>query len=610
MKIKKLADAFEFMSVIQTIELKEKEMIELFGFVVYYIHRQRSSMNLNSKKEKILVAAIDFGTTFSGYAFSFKHEYKEDPMNIKANNSWFAGSMSLVSLKAPTCVLLSPEKQFLAFGFEAEDKYSELALDEAHQGHYFFKRFKMILAEKKLTRDIQLKDDYGKSCPAKELFAHVIRYLKNHLLETLQTRGTGLDNKDIHWVLTVPAIWIFACAGIESEQLTICLEPEAASLYCQMLPMSRLQGPDANVALKGNLVGGPALKEFQDANKADDLDLHRELETKKRTISPKGTGKVTVKVPVSLVQTFERQTQEKIKDVIQQGSYVGKMNWVGDKLRMETDVFREMFRECIDSLIDHIRDLLKCKELQGLNTLIMVGGFSESDIMQDAFRQAFPDKKIIVPEESGLAVLKGAVLFGHKPQTITERISKYTYGINISPPYVPGEHSPLRKVTIDGVDRVKDVFKKYIEVDQRVKVGEAVTGRHVTIKRNQKEMLLKIFASDQKNPGYVTDDTCEYLGKVVVKLPESEEKLKVEVKMIFGETELMVEAKEQSTGPGFEKKRVKIFGMKYHLKFQICISHFTVHSDFGIQEKQRILSHLKLVDFDKYLTLKVNSVKE
>lgn len=573
-------------------------------------------MNLNSKKEKILVAAIDFGTTFSGYAFSFKHEYKEDPMNIKANNSWFAGSMSLVSLKAPTCVLLSPEKQFLAFGFEAEDKYSELALDEAHQGHYFFKRFKMILAEKKLTRDIQLKDDYGKSCPAKELFAHVIRYLKNHLLETLQTRGTGLDNKDIHWVLTVPAIWSDSAkqfmresandAGIESEQLTICLEPEAASLYCQMLPMSRLQGPDANVALKGNvsfmmgskymiidlgggtaditvherqsdgslrelhkpcggpwggtkidqsflsllikLVGGPALKEFQDANKADDLDLHRELETKKRTISPKGTGKVTVKVPVSLVQTFERQTQEKIKDVIQQGSYVGKMNWVGDKLRMETDVFREMFRECIDSLIDHIRDLLKCKELQGLNTLIMVGGFSESDIMQDAFRQAFPDKKIIVPEESGLAVLKGAVLFGHKPQTITERISKYTYGINISPPYVPGEHSPLRKVTIDGVDRVKDVFKKYIEVDQRVKVGEAVTGRHVTIKRNQKEMLLKIFASDQKNPGYVTDDTCEYLGKVVVKLPESEEKLKVEVKMIFGETELMVEAKEQSTG--------------------------------------------------------------
>lgn len=120
----------------------------IFLYISFTETNQNYNMNLNSKKDKILVAAIDFGTTFSGYAFSFKHDYKDDPMNIKANNSWFAGSMSLVSLKAPTCVLLSPKRDFLAFGFEAEDKYSELALDDEHTDYYFFKRFKMILAEK------------------------------------------------------------------------------------------------------------------------------------------------------------------------------------------------------------------------------------------------------------------------------------------------------------------------------------------------------------------------------------------------------------------------------------------------------------------------------
>ena len=30
-------------------------------------------------------AAIDFGTTFSGYAFSFKHEYNKDPCQVRVS---------------------------------------------------------------------------------------------------------------------------------------------------------------------------------------------------------------------------------------------------------------------------------------------------------------------------------------------------------------------------------------------------------------------------------------------------------------------------------------------------------------------------------------------
>lgn len=106
---------------------------------------------MGDKKDKLLIAAIDFGTTFSGYAFSFKHDYKMDPLKISTNQNWVAGSRGLVSLKAPTCVLLSPQKEFIAFGYEAEDLYSELALDENHYDHYFFKRFKMVLHESRVS---------------------------------------------------------------------------------------------------------------------------------------------------------------------------------------------------------------------------------------------------------------------------------------------------------------------------------------------------------------------------------------------------------------------------------------------------------------------------
>jgi len=34
-------------------------------------------------KDKLMVAAVDFGTTFSGYAFSFRHDYQNNPLDIK-----------------------------------------------------------------------------------------------------------------------------------------------------------------------------------------------------------------------------------------------------------------------------------------------------------------------------------------------------------------------------------------------------------------------------------------------------------------------------------------------------------------------------------------------
>lgn len=47
----------------------------------------------------------------------------------------------------------------------------------------------------------------GKQMKAIKVFSHAIRYLKDHMLKTLEQRGAGLKDKDINWVLTVPAIW-------------------------------------------------------------------------------------------------------------------------------------------------------------------------------------------------------------------------------------------------------------------------------------------------------------------------------------------------------------------------------------------------------------------
>lgn len=110
----------------------------------------------SDKKDKLLVAAIDFGTTYSGYAFSLKHDYQADPSKVSTNQNWFAGSMQLVSLKAPTVVLFDENKKFHSFGYEAENTYTELSLDNEHHNWHYFKQFKMRLHEQKVQTLINM----------------------------------------------------------------------------------------------------------------------------------------------------------------------------------------------------------------------------------------------------------------------------------------------------------------------------------------------------------------------------------------------------------------------------------------------------------------------
>ena len=54
---------------------------------------------------------------------------------------------------------------------------------------------------------MSLKDITGKQTPAIDVFGLAIKALVDHLLKMLEKQGTGVEMKEILWVLTVPAIW-------------------------------------------------------------------------------------------------------------------------------------------------------------------------------------------------------------------------------------------------------------------------------------------------------------------------------------------------------------------------------------------------------------------
>lgn len=194
------------------------------------------------EEDYLFVVAIDLGTTYSGYSFSARDEYKTNP-NSQRLRQWTDPSNNHVSNKTSTCILFDPKGEFHSFGFEAEEKFYNLAEDNKHADWYYFKSFKMQLYKKNLDdlRELQLTAENGKTMYALNVFSQSIRYLKDAFLRQNNDAGFNWEEQDIRWVLTVPAIWPEEAisfmrkaaeeAGIVEQHLKICLEPEAATIF-------------------------------------------------------------------------------------------------------------------------------------------------------------------------------------------------------------------------------------------------------------------------------------------------------------------------------------------------------------------------------------------
>ncbi|XP_071124900.1 heat shock 70 kDa protein 12B-like [Mytilus edulis] len=561
--------------------------------------------------DPLLVAAIDFGTTFSGYAFAFKGDFKEDPLKI-SGYTWTLGSTAGLSLKTPTCVLFDHNGDFHSFGAEAEEKYTTLAEDEAHENWYFFRRFKMQLYRNhEIPRDLTIEDDKGKHLPAGKVISACINYLRDHLMKQIAKKDLPVKKTEITWVLTVPAIWsdpakqfmreAAVTGGIPNSQLMLALEPEAASIYCKHLPVERLAagaksalgafspgtkylildagGGTVDITVQEvqtdgtikqlymanggdwggtkvdqafeeylmELAGPETVYKFRDEDKAGHLDLCREIEIKKRQIKPDQTSKVTFKVPITLSEIFEREKGTDFRESLASSK---KVRWVGDKLRVDPDVARGFFDNACQHIIQHLNGIFDEAKVRGTNTILMVGGFSESPMLRDAVEKGFPGKTIIIPQESGLAVLKGAVQYGYEPRIISTRICKVTYGVQTNRNFKKGDPES-KKFDAEGTIKCRDCFSKHVEIGQAVDINEAFE-EHVyyPLYSDQTGMSVPIYTSTEKDPRYTDDPSCRYLGELTVNMPDTRggKNRKVSVQLTFGGTEVEVKATNKGTG--------------------------------------------------------------
>ncbi|XP_077095495.1 heat shock 70 kDa protein 12A isoform X3 [Siphateles boraxobius] len=221
-----------------------------------------SEANEPTRHPYVVVVAIDFGTTSSGYAYAFNKE----PECIHTMRRWEGGDPGVSNQKTPTTILLTPDKKFHSFGYAARDFYHDLDPTESKQWLYL-EKFKMKLhTTANLSIDTDLHAANGKRVKALDIFAYALAFFKEQALKELSDQaGADFDNADVRWVITVPAIWKMPAkqfmreaaykAGLVSrdnpDQLIIALEPEAASIYCRKLRLHQMVDLGSKTALNG-----------------------------------------------------------------------------------------------------------------------------------------------------------------------------------------------------------------------------------------------------------------------------------------------------------------------------------------------------------------------
>ena len=158
-------------------------------------------MNLN--KQTKVAAAIDFGTSCSGYAYAFR-----DDQRIVGRYQWDKQPFSYI--KTLTQSLYNAEGSLEAWGYGALSRFASLKQSKQAKAYSFFPTFKMALRESnKRTVDgpVALAHN-GQEFPVVDLIADYLRELSSLLKQELQNATSKqLKDHEIFWCLSVPAIW-------------------------------------------------------------------------------------------------------------------------------------------------------------------------------------------------------------------------------------------------------------------------------------------------------------------------------------------------------------------------------------------------------------------
>ncbi|KAJ3332122.1 hypothetical protein HDU76_001215 [Blyttiomyces sp. JEL0837] len=567
--------------------------------------------------KKDVVVAIDFGSSHTGYAFTFmKANPETDVLSVNeifANKPW---PRMNEGGKTPTAILFQVSTggaEFKAFGKDAIHRVSLLKHPGNRSDYVFLFHYKMLLYKSLKVDETTIVFDEvtQKGLPLITVVGETLRCVKDAALSHIKGMMADITADKVQWVITVPAIFeestkdfmrkAALVAGLTKDpldrnSLLLALEPEAASMLCLMSGISGglselREGSHYVVADLGGGTVDVSVHEISRSKKRSEVKevipmtgagdcggcqmdeaffdllcsiftqrmIHdsrlshsrewvkvtEEWEAAKCNFDPNDEDASYVVLPPS----FQSGAREDADDITFEPPH----------LVLGPTAMKCIMMPIIDTIVKHILNVLV--RAPKASAVLLVGNFARCQLLEHTLAQklqTFPRVvRLIKPTDPGIAVMKGGVLFGHKPSAITQRITAKSYGISIALPFDEKRHDPAKRIDLDGEAYADDTLDWLVPFGTRFQTGHFVTRMVFPRRKGQASISIDIYEGTRPQIVHLDENGCRKLGEITS--PETDPNVLaqgISVQLSFG-TELHVkvvtrEGKEATCQVRFE----------------------------------------------------------
>lgn len=290
---------------------------------------------------------------------------------------------------------------------------------------------------------------------------------------------------------------------------------------------------------------------FRGTHPSDWLELMNDFEVKKRADRVMEGELTRIRLPANFINLLRQENGNDYIRVIKP-HYDKEIKISKDYFCLGSETVKRLFEPAISAIIDHLKRLLRRNELRNIKFLFLVGGFSESPLLQARIRKEFKGKyNILIPQDAQTAVVKGAVMFGKRPHIVVERCLAETYGTRTYTDFQHGVHANEKKEFVRGKLKCKDIFSVLAREDEIVEIGQCKTlSNYHPLNPNQTKVRFDFFTSTNPEVMYTTDAGVRKLpGYISLKSPDTSKGTEREIKLkLYFNTEIKAVGVDVETG--------------------------------------------------------------
>ncbi|CEP12097.1 hypothetical protein [Parasitella parasitica] len=509
------------------------------------------------------------GTTYSGCCYTLQSDDEDEIYDITRwpkNNGFYA--------KVPTLLYYrNKNSKLLDWGRGA--RLQSLKPDQIGT---LLQYFKLALVQ---PDDVPLPK--GKS-PI-DVISDFLRVFHEHVYEQLQNTKLLQDfrQEQYRYCLTVPAIWSDESKALMREasikagiikhddpigRLELISEPEAAAAYCEYKYKS-WNLSDGNIFMIVDAGGGTvdlitylieddtpprSLKEVTRGHGGMCGSAFIDQNMRKLLLS-----KLTGDMPTCVFEMMMDNFIQFVKpNYLGDEEYylldvpAGALPYIPAQLLKDGDSMVFPLHELRDKVFDPVLRLVVELVEQQINqagalvdAIFLVGGFGCSSYLYDILKINFSHQvgEIAMPPSGELAIARGAAAYIKRPNLVTSKVLRRTYGVQSRLPFEEGlDPEDSAFITKDGIKRCSTRFDVIAKKGQRVSINQKIKRSYWI--EYPKHTEADLYVTDQDIvPRQITDSSVMKLAEIPIKMPllahvKPGTRLDVTIEFSFGSTEI------------------------------------------------------------------------